>query len=124
MDQESATYEAQLKPLLESRRGYSVRVTPIPLGVWYLQAQTHKYKPYLRYWAMARFEDSRYPEGKSTWTLWFCFPEAPMEHLDKKFHEGIVFFLAEKEAPHHLMIPNLTLDLFVVKETIAKAQIL
>jgi hypothetical protein len=121
---ENASYEVQTEKFL-TRRTYSVRVTPIPSGTWCLQAQTHKYRPYLRYWAMATVQDNRNPTGRSTWTLWFVFREPPMEHLDKIFHDGLVMFLAEDEGPHYLFVPGFTVDLFVGRGgTIAKAEIL
>jgi len=122
MDFTSASYEVQIQglsyPSGTPRRMYPVRVTPIPLGTWCLQAQTHQYRPYLRYWAMGSVPDSRhperhYPDGRSTWTLWFAFREPPMEHLDWPHHDGMVMFLADKEAPHDSMVAGLTIDLIV-----------
>jgi hypothetical protein len=125
---ETASYEVQSERWLTHGRTYPVRVTPIPAGTWCLQAQTHKYRPYLRYWAMVTVPDSRNPlndTGFSTWTLWFVFPEPPMEHLDRIYQDGRVKFLAEAEAPHHLFVPGFTFDLFVGPGgTIARGQIL
>lgn len=134
MDFTSASYEVQIQGLNNQdgtpRRMYSVRVTPIPLGTWYLQVQTHKYRPYLRYWAMGSVPDSRhperhYPEARSTWTLWFTFREPPMEHLDWPHHEGMVAFAVDKEAPHDSMVTGLAIDLIVGPTgTIGRAVIL
>jgi len=127
---ETASYEVQAERWLTHCRTYPVRVTPIPAGTWYLQAQTHRYQPYLRYWAMVTVPDTRNPlndTGYSTWTLWFIFSEPPMEHLDRVYQEGRVLFLAEAEAPHHLFVPGFTFDLFVgpmAPGTIARAEIL
>jgi len=131
MDFTNASYEVQIQGL-RTRRMYPVRVTPIPLGTWYLQAQTHKYRPYLRYWAMGSIPDSRhperhYPEGRSTWTLWFTFREPPMEHLDLPHQDGMVMFLNDTDGPHDSMVAGLTIDLIVgpmAPGTIARAEIL
>lgn len=129
MDFTSASYDVQIQGLSHPdgspRRMYSVRVTPIPLGAWYLQPQTHKYRPYLRYWTMASVPDSRHPEGLSTWTLWFTFREPPMEHLDRRHHDGMVAFLNDKDGPHQVLVPGFTVELFVRPTgTIARAEIL
>lgn len=108
-----------------TRRTYPVRVTPIPSGTWCLRPQTHKYRPYLRYWAMGTVEDARRPEGSSTWTLWFAFREPPMEHLNRPHQDGLVMFLFEDEAPSHLFVPGFAFDLFVGPGgTIARGTIL
>ena len=125
MKYEAASYETQLKGLVGNRTVYPVRVIPIPKGTWRLRPQTHKYQPYLRYWAMATVPDNRNPTGESTWTLWFIFREPPMEHLDKIHHDGLVMFLAQDKGPHQLLVPGFTTDLFVVpKTTIATSEIL
>ena len=118
-------YETQLQLLVGSRRMYPVRITPVPAGTWCLQARSHEYRPFLFYWAMATLEDSRRPDGASTWTLWFGFQEAPMEHLGRKHQDGLVAFLAEEDGPHFLMVPGFSFDLFVGPTgVIAKAQII
>ena len=123
MDFVSASFEVQFQEL-SPRRAYPVRVAPLP-RTWYLQPQTHKYRPYLRYWAMATFPDSNHPEGHSTWTLWFTFHEPPLEHLDRLQHHGMVTLWAEKGGPHQLMMPGFSFDLFVgVGGTIARGEIL
>ena len=125
MTHQNASYEVQTEKFVAGRRTYPVRVTPIPAGTWCLQAQTHKYRPYLCYWAMATVQDKRNPTGRSTWTLWFAFREPPMEHLDKTYHDGLVMFLAEDGAPHHLFTPGFVVDLFVGPGgPIARGQIL
>ena len=125
---ETASYEVQAESWLKVGRTYPVRVTPTPPVRWTLQAQTPKYHLYLRYWAMTTVPDTRNPlndSGVSTWTLWFIFPEPPMEHLDRSYQEGLVMFLAQDEAPHHLFVPSFTFDLFVGPGgTIARGEIL
>ena len=124
MSHETASYEIQAENFLKGHT-YPIRVTPIPPGTWCLQAQTHKYRPYLRYWAMATVKDDRNETGSSTWTLWFVFKEPPMENLDKIYHDGLVMVLNEKDGPHHVFVPGFKLDLFVGPGgTIAKAEIL
>jgi hypothetical protein len=79
---------------------------------------------------MVTVPDTRNPlndTGYSTWTLWFIFPEPPMEHLDRIYQDGRVLFVAEDIAPHHLFVPGFTFDLFVgpmAPGTIARAEIL
>ena len=125
MTPQDASYEIQLQRLVGSRRTYPARVTPMPPGTWCLQARSHEYRPYLFYWAMATVQDSRHPEGSSTWTLWFGFREPPMQHLDRAHQDGVVAFLAEDAAPHSLMVSGFTFDLFVGPGgTIARGQIL
>jgi hypothetical protein len=110
---------------LIGRRTYHVQITPKPPGTWCLQAQTHKYRPCLRYWAMMQASNSDSSTGRSIWTLWFAFREPPMENLDKIDHLGLACFLAEDTAPHHLFVPGFVFDLFVGPgETIAKGLIL
>lgn len=106
-------YETQLRKLVGLRRKYPVRVSPVPPGTWTLQARSHEYRPYLFYWAMATLRDNRNPTGNSTWTLWFGFREPPMDHLDRKHHDGVLSFLAEDEGPHDLMTAGFIFDLFV-----------
>jgi hypothetical protein len=74
---------------------------------------------------MTTVEDARNPTGHSTWTIWFIFREPPMENLNKHHHDGLAYFLAEKEAPHALFVPGFTFDLFVGPGgIIARGQIL
>jgi hypothetical protein len=113
MKETETDYDEQEEQLLGSRRKYPVRIRPIKAGVWPLQARSHEYRPYLFYWAMATLPDSRTPEGKSTWTMWFGFREPPMDHLKREYQEGVAAFLAEAEAPHNLMARGFTFDLFV-----------
>ena len=113
MNPTDTTFEDQRQRLVGTRRVYPVRVTPIPVGKWYLQARSYEYRPCLFYWAMTTVIDNRNPTGTSTWTLWFGFREPPMEHLDQKDHVGIVSFLAEADGPHDLMKAGFTFDLFV-----------
>jgi hypothetical protein len=125
MTPQHAPYEIQIQRLARAGRIYPVRVTPIPPGTWCLQAQTHDFRPYLLYWAMATVQDIRNPDGRSTWTLWFGFQGPPMEHLDKAHHDGLVGFPAEQMAPNDLVVPGFAFELFVGPGgTIAKGLIL
>ena len=75
----------------------------------------------------SRHPERHYPEGRSTWTLWFTFREPPMEHLDLPHQDGMVAFAVDKEAPHDSMVAGLTINLIVgpmAPGTIARAEIL
>jgi len=124
MKPKNATYKTQTKQFLWGRN-YPARITPVVPGTWCLQPQTHKYRPYLRYWSMTTVEDGRNPMGDSTWMLWFVFREPPMERLDRIYHDGLVMLVSEHMGPHHLFIPGFTFKLFVgAGGTIASGQIL
>jgi hypothetical protein len=121
---ETATYEVQMAGFL-TRCAFPVRVTPIPSGTWCLQAQTHNYRPYLRYWAMTTIQVDPKAKGISTWTLWFAFREPPMDYLGKTHHDGLVMFLRDDIGPANLFVPGFAFDLFVGPGgTIAEAEIL
>ena len=124
MKPENASYKTQTRQFLWGHI-YPVRVMPVSPGTWDLQPQTHKYRPYLRYWSMVTVADSRNLMGISTWTLWFVFTEPPLERLDRTHHDGLVMLVSEHMGPHHLFIPGFTFDLFVGPGgTIARGQIL